>query len=126
MPDQHAQPHPDDEQPPIAPEHERRLRELVAELATLGFCLPGSVTERHIRCPNPGCHCHASPPKLHGPYIAWTRKVNQKTVTRNLTPEQAERYGPWLENNRRLRRLASDLQALSLTAVAEAEGWGEK
>ena len=126
MPDQHPQPQTTDQQPVIAPAHARRLTELIAELATLGFCLPGSVAERQIRCPNPGCHCHANPPKLHGPYIAWTRKINQKTVTRNLTPDQATRYRPWFENNRRLRQLTSELQAVSLKAAAEAEEWGEK
>jgi hypothetical protein len=126
MPDRASQPHPDDQRPPITPEHQRRLQELIGELATLGFCLPGSVAEREIRCPNPGCHCHANPPQLHGPYIAWTRKANQKTITRNLTPQQAARYRSWFENNRRLRQLTSELQALSLKAAAEAEGWGEK
>jgi hypothetical protein len=123
MPTEPTQP---DQQPPIAAEHEQRLGEIVRELAALGFCLPGSVAERHIRCPNPGCHCHAHPPTLHGPYIAWTRKVNQKTVARNLTPDQATRYRAWFENNKRLRQLTAELQALSLKAAEEAEGWGAK
>lgn len=126
MPDPDAQPQADSQRPPIAAHHQRRLAEILGELASLGFCLPGSVAERQIRCPNPGCHCHADPPKLHGPYIAWTRKVARKTLTRNLTPEQARRYRPWLQNNRRLRQLTSELHALSLQATAEAEGWGEK
>jgi hypothetical protein len=125
MPDQHPQTPPNNEQP-IAPEHLRRLQEILQELAALGFCLPGSVAERQIRCPNPGCHCHHDPPQLHGPYIAWTRKVNKKTVTHNLTPGQAQRYRTWFENNRRLRQLTTELQALSLKTAAEAEGWGEK
>jgi hypothetical protein len=66
------------------------------------------------------------PPQLHGPYLAWTRTVSHKTVTRNLTAEQARRYRAWFEHNRRLRQLTSELQALSLTAAAETEGWGEK
>jgi hypothetical protein len=126
MPDEHAQPHHDEQHTPIAPQHQQHLEEIVSELATLGFCLPGSVTERQIRCPNEGCHCHHDPPELHGPYIAWTRKVNKKTVTRNLTPEQALRYRAWFENNKRLRQLTSELQALSLKAATETEGWGEK
>ena len=32
---------------------------------------------------------------LHGPYIAWTRKINQKTVTRNLTPTKRPAARPW-------------------------------
>ena len=126
MPDQHPEPHAQSQQPEIAPAYAQRLTELIAELATLGFCLPGSVAERQIRCPNPGCHCHHDPPQLHGPYLAWTRKVSHKTVTRNLTAEQARRYRAWFENNRRLRQLTTELQALSLTAAAEAETWGEK
>jgi len=126
MPDHHPQPQPADEQQPIAPEHHERLHEILHELATLGYCLPGSVAERQIRCPNPGCHCHRDPPQLHGPYLAWTRKVNKKTVTRNLTPEQATRYRAWFQNNKRLRQLTSELQALSLKAAAETERWGEK
>ena len=119
-------PDPSDTQPPIAPERQQRLQAIRAELAALGFCLPGSVAERQLRCTTPGCHCHQDPPSLHGPYIAWTRKLNGKTIARNLTPEQAHRYRPWLENNRRLRQLTSELQQLSLQAAAEAEGWGEK
>lgn len=126
MPDNDPQPQPADEQAAILEQHQRRQQEIARELATLGFCLPGSVAERHIRCPNPGCHCHSDPPQLHGPYLAWTRKVNQKTVTRNLTPEQAIRYRSWFENNKRLRQLTSELQVLSLKAAADAEQWGEK
>jgi hypothetical protein len=121
----HHQPN-DEQQQPTAPEHQQRLQEILAELATLGFCLPGSIAERQIRCPNPGCHCHHDPPQLHGPYLAWTRKVNQKTVTRNLTPQQATRYRGWFQNNKRLRQLTSELQTLSLNAATEAEQWGEK
>jgi len=125
--DHHPQPQPNDEQQQsIAPAHQQRLQEILAELATLGFCLPGSVAERQIRCPNPGCHCHHDPPQLHGPYLAWTRKVNQKTVTRNLTPQQATRYRAWFQNNKRLRQLTSELQTLSLNAAGEAEQCGEK
>lgn len=126
MPTEDTKPDPSDEQQTIASEHQQRLTEIVRELGALGFCLPGSVAEREIRCTNPGCHCHADPPQLHGPYIAWTRKVNQKTVARNLTPEQATRYRSWFQNNHRLRQLTTELQALSLEAAAKAEGWGAK
>ena len=43
MPDHHPQPQPNDEQPPIAPEHLRRRQEIIQELGTLGFCLPATV-----------------------------------------------------------------------------------
>ncbi len=112
--------------PPNRPPSERRRRELIAQIAQIGHILPGSVNVVLNRCGKPRCACHADPPKLHGPYTTWTRKIAGKTVTRRLTPEQAERYRPWFEDNRRLRELISELEALSLRAAAHAEGWGEK
>src|SRR5665811_2578128 len=75
------------------------------------------------RCGKPGCACKADPPKLHGPYVTWTRKVEGKTVTRRLSAEQLERYRPWFENRRRLRELTGELEALSLEGAEQAEGW---
>lgn len=108
------------------PPPERRRRELLAQITNIGFILPGTINVAMNRCGKSRCRCHAEPPRLHGPYTTWTRKVSGKTVTRRLTAEQAERYRPWLENNRRLRVLINELEALSLDAAERAEGWGEK
>ena len=102
---------------------EAERRRIMAELATIGFVLPGSVTERWSRCGNPGCSCHDEPPKLHGPYQTWTRAVKGKTVTRNLTDDQVSRYTPWLVDARRLRKLVSELKELSLRAANQIENW---
>lgn len=102
---------------------ETRLSELKARIAEVGFALPGTVNVAMNRCGKPNCACHADPPKLHGPYVTWTRKVEGKTVTRRLSAEQLERYEPWFENRRRLRELVSELEALSLEAAERAEGW---
>jgi len=110
-------------QPP-SPEH--RQRELITQIAQTGFILPGTLNVVMNRCGKSRCACHADPPQLHGPYITWTRKIAGKTVTRRLSPEQAERYRPWIENNRRLRELITELEALSLQTAEQAEGWGEK
>jgi len=47
----------------------------------------------------------------------WTRKVDNKTVTRTLDPAQAERLRPLLDNSRRLRELVSEFEALALRQV---------
>jgi hypothetical protein len=104
----------------------RRRDEITAELATIGFCLPGTLTIRRTRCSSPGCRCRAQPPLLHGPYYSWTRKIAGKTVTRTLSAEQAKRYAPWFKDARRLRALATELEALSLHIAEQAEDWGEK
>lgn len=92
----------------------------------MGWTVPGSITDRFTRCGNPTCRCRMQPPQLHGPYPTWTRKVDNKTVTRTLTPEQAERLRPWFDNNRRLRHLVTELEALSLQVVDDVEGWRQK
>jgi|SRR5271165_3469095 len=87
---------------------------IAAELGQAGFALPGTVLVRTFACGKKNCRCHADPPRLHGPYIQWTRKIGQKTVTRNLTEEQWDRYREWFDNAKRLRQLISDLEALSM------------
>ncbi len=67
------------------------------------------------------CRCKADPPALHGPYFHWTRTVAGKTVTRTLTPDQADRYQSWFDNAHRLRDLIADLEARSLHAYNDAE-----
>jgi len=101
----------------------RAQQQLARQLAQLGFALPGTLIERHMRCGKPACRCKADPPVLHGPYLQWTRKVGNKTVTKLLTPEQRDRYQPWFDNDRRLKELVNQLEALSLRAANEAEGW---
>lgn len=97
---------------------------ITAELSTIDFALPGSITERRMRCGQRRCRCKDDPPQLHGPYLQWTRKVNGKTVTKMLTPEQLTRYQTWLNNARRLRELTTELETLTIQAVERAEGWG--
>jgi uncharacterized protein DUF6788 len=110
---------------PPTPQDDQRRR-LLDQIAELGFCLPGTLTERHTRCSSPGCRCRSDPPALHGPYYSWTRKIDGKTVTRTLTPDQARRYAPWFQDARRLRALSAELEALSLKLATDAEGWGKK
>ena len=103
-----------------------KLEALRAQIAEIGFTLPGTVTERYTRCTSKGCRCQADPPQRHGPYLDWTRKVAGKTVTRRLSRQQYERYRPWFDNARRLRELTSQLEDLSLRTAEDAEGWQPK
>jgi hypothetical protein len=104
---------------------ERRQRQIAAEIAKLGPCLPGNLVERMTRCGSPRCRCHSDPSQLHGPYPSWIRKAGAKTTTRTLTPAQAERYRPLFDNTKRLRELISELQTLSAQVVEQAEGWAQ-
>src|SRR5439155_760958 len=110
---------PDDRSPA-----ERRRGELIDQITQIGFVLPGTLNVAMNRCGKPNCACHADPPRLHGPYITWTRKVAGKTVTRRLTPEQADRYRPWFDDNRNLRQRIAEHEALSRTTADLAQGCG--
>jgi hypothetical protein len=101
-------------------EARRIAAELARALARTDFVLPGSVIKRMTCCGNLSCRCHADPPLRHGPYNQWTRKVAGKTVTRLLTDAQLAGYQPWLDSQRRLRSLVTELETLSL-AVFDAD-----
>jgi hypothetical protein len=92
----------------------RRHQQIQAELSQIGLTLPGSLTTRTTRCQRTGCHCHADPPQLHGPYPTWTRKTGGRTITRTLTPEDADRLRPYFDAHHRLRQLITELEAVSI------------
>lgn len=86
----------------------------LANIARTAEVLPGTIIERHTRCGHPGCACQADPPRRHGPYWQWTRKVANKTVGGYLSKDQATEYQRWIDNDRRLRELVSRLQAIGI------------
>ncbi|MHB8351659.1 MAG: DUF6788 family protein [Thermoplasmata archaeon] len=87
------------------------------ELSRVGFFLRGSVVRRFMPCGRAGCRCQGSPPRLHGPYYQWTRKVRGKTVTVRLTPEVARVYLAWIKNGRGLDDLLAKMEKVSERAV---------
>ena len=64
---------------------------------------------------------HGDPPRLHGPYAYWTRKVDGKTVARILTEEQMADYGPLFDNEKRLKELLAELHEVSIGIVTDDE-----
>jgi hypothetical protein len=110
----------------VAASHQAEAGKIAAELAAIaatGMVLPGSITQRHTRCGRSNCGCHADPPRLHGPYWQWTRKVAAKTVCRWLSTDQRDDYQPWIDNDRRLRELLTRLEALGAAALEADPRW---
>jgi hypothetical protein len=106
---------------------QQQAARICAEIAALGPCLPGTISARLLRCGNQRCRCRDTDrDQRHGPYHYWTRKISGKTASRLLSAEQAERYQPWLDNDKRLHVLTRELEALAIQAAEQAEGWGEK
>jgi hypothetical protein len=85
--------------------------------------LTGSITERRTRCRRSSCGCHADPPRLHGPYWQWTRKVAARTICPWLSPEQRNGYQAWIEDDRRLHELLTRLETLGAAALDADSRW---
>lgn len=91
---------------------------LAAELAQIGFIIPGSLVARRTSCGKPGCRCQGDPPQRHGPYWQWSRAIAGKTISRRLTETEADLYRDWITNRRRLEEIITQMEEIS-TAAAE-------
>ena len=101
-----------------SPAQHAALDKITAEIAAAaGPALPGTLTVRAYACGKPNCRCHADPPRLHGPYAEWTRKIGGKTITRRLTPAELAEYQPLFDNAKKLRALLTELQDLTLEII---------
>jgi hypothetical protein len=106
----------------MEPSHAQQaaLDAIAAEIAAAaGPALPGTLTVRAYACGKPNCRCHADPPRLHGPYAEWTRKIDGKTTTRRLTPDELTEYQPLFDNAKKLRALLAELQDLTMEIIGE-------
>src|SRR5206468_1890108 len=110
----------------VAAAHQAEAEKIAAELAAIassGMVLPGSITQRRTRCGRRNCGCHADPPRLHGPYWQWTRKIAAKTICRWLSAEQHRDYTTWIDNDRRLHELLTRLETLGAAAFDADPRW---
>jgi len=101
----------------VSPAHQAARDKITAQLAAAGFALPGTLTIRAYACGKPNCRCHADPPRLHGPYAEWTRKIGGKTVTRRLTEAELTDWQPLFDNAKKIRALLAELQDLTLEII---------
>jgi len=89
----------------------RRLKE---EVVRIGLIALGTITPRLITRPDPEDKRRK---KTYGPYYQWTYKLQGKTVTVNLTKEQAVEFRKAIDNQRRLEAILSEMLALSRTIL---------
>lgn len=91
----------------------RRYEALKQQVSELGYLRRGSVVRRLTTCGKTGCACQADPPRLHGPYYQWTRKVKGKTVTVRLPERDAALFEKWIANARKLDVIIAHMERLS-------------
>jgi hypothetical protein len=97
--------------------YQRDYQALAAELAQIGFILPGSLVSRQTSCGKPGCRCQGDPPQRHGPYWQYSRAIAGKTISRRLTDAEADLYRDWIANRRRLEQIITRMEEISAAAA---------
>ena len=92
-------------------EQYRRLKQEVLQvgLVALGTISPRTITRRDPK--------DMRRKKTYGPYYQWTYKVHGKTVTVNLTRNQAGEFRKAIANQRRLEAIFVKMLALSRTIL---------
>lgn len=98
--------------------YQTQYKELATSLAELGFIWHGSLQKRMLPCKRPNCACTTERKPQHGPYPYWTTKVNQRTVTKLLNAQEAELYGQWIENRRKLDSTLKQMKEISKKVAA--------
>ena len=102
--------------------YEAQMRRLAQRLSTeaglVRWVASGSLVRRSTVCGKPGCRCQAEPPRPHGPYWQWTKKVAGKTVTRRLSDAEARLFQKWVGDRQRLRATLAAMEDVSDKAAA--------
>jgi len=93
--------------------YQDKHRKLSAKLSEIGFIWPGNIQRRYLTCGKPYCACKKDPEARHGPYAYWTSKEAKKTVSRLLSPQEADLMEEWIENRRKLEKIILQMKKLS-------------
>jgi hypothetical protein len=93
---------------------QQQYRRLKQEVAQTGLIALGTITPRTIIRPDPNDKRRK---KTYGPYYQWTYKMQGKTVTVNLTKDQAVEFQKAIDNQRRLEAILSKMLELSRTIL---------
>jgi hypothetical protein len=87
------------------------LAVLARSLAKVRWICPGSLVKQYqLKQRNDRV-------ERYGPYLIWTRKVDNKTVTVALSQKQARLVAQAIANRRRLEKLLAKMQKLSIKTI---------
>ena len=88
-----------------------QLALLARSIARIRWVCPGSIVKQHqVKRRNGQL-------QRYGPYLIWTRKVNNKTVTVGLSHRQARILARAIANRRVLEKLLSKMETITVEAL---------
>jgi hypothetical protein len=103
----------------VSPAVPARIAELAAAFRRPEPMRRGSLYERRMKCGQAACACQRDPQAAHGPYFTLTQKVEGKTRSRYISPDQASVVRWQIESGRQFRE--------RVEAYWEAcEGWADE
>jgi len=88
----------------------KKYHKLKGSLSEIGFIQQGTILQRTIQKKT---NEKQSKIKTYGPYYQWTRKINGKTITNNLTSSQAETYNKAIEEYKKMKNILNNMIELS-------------
>lgn len=92
----------------------RRYERLEARLAKPGPIIQGTITAHTITKEDPSL---SGKTRTIGPYYQWTFKRSAKTVTVNLSAQQAKHFQKAIDNNRRIEEVLDQMRELSIVIL---------
>jgi hypothetical protein len=90
------------------------------QIMGLDYILTGTISKKYGPCGKEDCHCARDKKNWHGPYYIWTRKEKGKTITKSLSPVQAN-FGKKAIRN--MLRLNSQIGRWKRESAIAIEKW---
>ncbi|WP_338069611.1 DUF6788 family protein, partial [Phytoactinopolyspora endophytica] len=94
---------------------EQQWDALYEQLAATGDFRRGSVNETYRRCGKPNCACAREDHPGHGPRYLWTRSVQGRTRSRQLSGAELEKVRAELANYEQFTALSEQIVQINET-----------
>ena len=121
----------------LTPAVPARIAQLAAAFSHPQPIRRGSLYERRMKCGQAACACQYDPKATHGPYCTLTQKIEGKTRSRYISPQQAVMVRRQIDSGRQFRerveaywaaceRWADEQLAAVAASAEEAEKGGSR
>ena len=92
----------------------KKYEKLKKELQNIGVIIPGRLRTTYLRCGKINCICQKSKKQIdmHGPYIFWDRKVNEKLSSMSINTEDVKDFEQWIQNKIDFDKIVNEMKKL--------------
>ena len=106
-------------------QQEKNVARIKKQLADLGACIPGSLSQQWNICGNPDCKCKDPVnPQKHGPYHQLSFSIKGKSSTFFIKDKDLPEVKRRIENYKEFKNICVELTR-SYVDLARADGFKE-